>query len=251
VTNIIEVNQVSKDFGGLRALDGITFSIQAGEILGLIGPNGAGKTTLFNIIAGTFPPSEGAIRFSGDDITTCGARDVCHRGISRTYQLVRPFASLSVYENALVGFHFGKPKCTGRGTAEEEVVDVLELTGLLAKANVPARNLTLVGRKQLEIARALATRPQVLLLDEAISGLNPTETEGMMVLIRQIRERGITVFMIEHIMKAVMGLSDRILVLSFGQLIAQGTPGEVSSNKAVIEAYLGVEGTHLKRHAER
>jgi branched-chain amino acid transport system ATP-binding protein len=249
VTNIIEVNRVSKDFGGLRALDGITFSIQAGEILGLIGPNGAGKTTLFNIIAGTFPPSGGTIRFNSEDITALGARDVCHRGISRTYQLVRPFSSLSVYENALVGFHFGKPKGAGSGTAEKEVVDVLQLTGLLAKANVPAKNLTLVGRKQLEIARALATRPQVLLLDEAISGLNHTETEGMMDLIRQIRERGITVFMIEHIMKAVMGLSDRILVLSFGQLIAQGTPGEVSSNKDVIEAYLGVEGTHLKRHA--
>jgi branched-chain amino acid transport system ATP-binding protein len=247
--DIIEVNQVFKDFGGLKALDNITFTIQAGEILGLIGPNGAGKTTLFNIIAGAFPPSGGTVKFNNEDITAQGARSICHRGISRTYQLVRPFSSLSVYENALVGFHFGKPKGMGRRATERDVVDVLQLTGLLAKANIPAKNLTLVGRKQLEIARALATGPKVLLLDEAISGLNPTETEGMMELIRKIRDRGITIFMIEHIMKAVMGLSDRILVLCFGRLIAQGTPAEISNNKGVIEAYLGVEGAHLRRHA--
>ena len=208
------------------------------EILGLIGPNGAGKTTLFNIIAGTFPPSSGSVRFNGEEITFKPPRQICHKGISRTYQLVRPFSSLTVYENVMVGFYFGKPGNEG-GVMEREAYELLQLTGLLQKANIPAKNLTLVGRKQLEIARALATRPKVLLLDEAISGLNPTETETMMELIRNIQARGITVIMIEHIMKAVMGLSNRILVLNFGELIAQGTPEQVSKNKDVIEAYLG------------
>jgi len=238
---IIEGNRVTKYFGGLRALYNISFTLDVGEILGLIGPNGAGKTTLFNIIAGTFPPSSGSIRFKSEDITFQGPRQICHKGISRTYQLVRPFSSLTVYENILVGLYFGKPETRDTGSMERDAYELLQLTGLLQKANIPAKNLTLVGRKQLEIARALATRPKVLLLDEAISGLNPTETETMMGLIRKIQSRGITVFMIEHIMKAVMGLSDRILVLNFGELIAQGTPDQVSKNKDVIEAYLGTE----------
>ncbi len=245
---IIEVSGVSRFFGGLRALYNVSFSLEAGEILGLIGPNGAGKTTLFNIIAGTFPPSSGSIRFNGEEITGLGAREICHKGISRTYQLVRTFSNLTVYENVLVGLYFGKPQDERRGIAE--AYELLQMTGLLQKANVPARSLTLVGRKQLEIARALATRPKVLLLDEAISGLNPTETETMMGLIRNIQGRGITVFMIEHIMKAVMGLSNRILVLNFGELIAQGTPAEVSKNKNVIEAYLGAEKSQDQMHAE-
>jgi branched-chain amino acid transport system ATP-binding protein len=241
--SLLEVNAVTKFFGGLRALYDISFSLGKGEILGLIGPNGAGKTTLFNIIAGTFPPSSGSVKLDNEEITSQGSRQICHNGISRTYQLVRPFSSLTVYENVLVGIYFGK---THNGTAsavEAEATKLLQLTGLLPKANTPAKNLTLVGRKQLEIARALATRPKVLLLDEAISGLNPAETETVMALIREIRDRGITVFMIEHIMKAVMGLSDRILVLNFGELIAQGTPDQITKNKAVIEAYLGTEGS--------
>jgi len=238
---IIEVNEITKYFGGLRALHNISFTLKTGEILGLIGPNGAGKTTLFNIIAGTFPPSSGSVRFNGEDITIKGPREICHKGISRTYQLVRPFASLTVYENVLVGFYFGKPEATPSASLEKDVQEILDLTGLLSKANIPARNLTLVGRKQLEMARALATRPKVLLLDEAISGLNVAETETVMGLIRDIQKRGRTIIMIEHIMKAVMGLSDRILVLNFGELIAEGTPDQISKNKAVIEAYLGVE----------
>jgi branched-chain amino acid transport system ATP-binding protein len=239
--SIIEVNGISKYFGGLRALHNISFILEKGEILGLIGPNGAGKTTLFNIIAGTYPPSSGSVQFKGEEITSQGPRQICHKGISRTYQLVRTFSNLTVYENVLVGLYFGKPGNKG-GVTEGEAYELLRLTGLLQKANIPARSLTLVGRKQLEIARALATRPKVLLLDEAISGLNPTETETMMGLIREIQSRGITVFMIEHIMKAVMGLSNRILVLNFGELIAQGTPEQVSRSKDVIEAYLGAEG---------
>ena len=242
---IIEGNGVTKYFGGLRALYNVSFTIELGEILGLIGPNGAGKTTLFNIIAGTFPPSSGSIRFKSEDITFQGPRQICHKGISRTYQLVRPFSSLTVYENVLVGLYFGKPETRDTGSMDKEAYELLQLTGLLQKANIPAKNLTLVGRKQLEIARALATHPKVLLLDEAISGLNPTETETMMGLIRKIQSRGITVFMIEHIMKAVMGLSNRILVLNFGELIAQGTPDQVSKNKDVIEAYLGAEGVQV------
>ncbi len=243
--SIIEVNEVAKYFGGLRALHNISFTLEKGEILGLIGPNGAGKTTLFNIIAGTFPPSSGTIRFNEEEITGQSPREICHKGISRTYQLVRTFSNLTVYENVLVGLYFGKAG-NNEGATEREGYEVLRLTGLLQKANTPARSLTLVGRKQLEVARALATRPKVLLLDEAISGLNPTETETMMALIRNIQSRGITVFMIEHIMKAVMGLSDRILVLNFGELIAQGTPEHVSKDKAVIEAYLGAEGVQGK-----
>ena len=242
--SIIEVNGITKHFGGLRALHNISFTLEEGEILGLIGPNGAGKTTLFNIIAGTFPPSSGSIQFNGEEITFQDPRQICHKGISRTYQLVRTFSNLTVYENVLVGLYFGKPGNEGGG-AEGEARELLRLTGLFQKANIAARSLTLVGRKQLEIARALATRPKVLLLDEVISGLNPTETETMMGLIRTVQGRGITVFMIEHIMKAVMGLSDRILVLNFGELIAQGTPEQVSKDKNVIEAYLGAEGAQV------
>jgi branched-chain amino acid transport system ATP-binding protein len=242
---IIEVKEVTKYFGGLRALYNISFTLAVGEILGLIGPNGAGKTTLFNIIAGTFPPTSGSVRFNGEEITSQEPREICHKGISRTYQLVRPFSSLTVYENVLVGLYFGKPEKADSISMEKEAYELLQLTGILQKANTPAKNLTLVGRKQLEIARALATHPKVLLFDEAVSGLNPTETETMMGLIRKIRDRGITVFMIEHIMKAVMGLSNRILVLNFGELIAQGTPEQVSMNKDVIEAYLGAEGVQV------
>jgi len=243
--NIIEVKEVTKYFGGLRALSHMSFSLETGEILGLIGPNGAGKTTLFNIIAGTFPPTSGSVWFNGEEITSQGPQQICHKGISRTYQLVRPFSSLTVYENVLVGLHFGKPGKKETGVMEKEAYELLQLTGLFQKANIPARNLTLVGRKQLEIARALATHPMVLLLDEAVSGLNPTETETVMGLIRKIQSRGITVFMIEHIMKAVMGLSNRILVLNFGEMIAQGTPDQISKNKDVIEAYLGAEGAKV------
>ena len=241
--SLIEVSKATKYFGGLRALYDISFTLETGEILGLIGPNGAGKTTLFNIIAGTFPPTFGSLKFGSEEITSLGSRQICHKGISRTYQLVRPFSSLSVYENVLVGLYFGKTERIGARSIEDEAAELLQLTGLLPKANIPAKNLTLVGRKQLEIARALATSPKVLLLDEAISGLNPAETDTVMALIRDIRNRGITVFMIEHIMKAVMGLSDRILVLNFGELIAQGTPDQISQNAAVVEAYLGVEGS--------
>ena len=239
--SLVEVSEITKYFGGLRALYDISFNLRAGEILGLIGPNGAGKTTLFNVIAGTFPPTSGSVKLDGKEITFRGTRQICHAGISRTYQLVRPFSSLTVYENVLVGMYFGKARMGSASLAEEEVVRVLKLTGLVQKANIPAKNLTLVGRKQLEIARALATRPKVVLLDEAISGLNPSETETVMDLIREIRDRGVTVFMIEHIMKAVMGLCDRILVLNFGELIAQGTPDEIANNQDVIEAYLGTE----------
>src|SRR5271157_3850437 len=241
--SLLEVKAVTKFFGGLRALYDISFSLEQGEILGLIGPNGAGKTTLFNIIAGTFPPSSGSVKLDNEEITSLGSRQICHKGISRTYQLVRPFSSLTVYENVLVGIYFGNAETRERRSVDDEGTELLRLTGLLQKANTPAKNLTLVGRKQLEIARALATRPKILLLDEAISGLNPAETETVMNLIREIRDRGVTVFMIEHIMKAVMGLSDRILVLNFGELIAQGTPDQISKNKAVIEAYLGTEGS--------
>jgi len=246
--SLLEVKAVTKFFGGLRALYDISFCLGREEILGLIGPNGAGKTTLFNIIAGTFPPSSGSVMLDNQDITSKGARAICHCGISRTYQLVRPFSSLTVYENVLVGSYFGNKEKQKTRSVEDEGMELLALTGLLQKANTPAKNLTLVARKQLEIARALATHPKVLLLDEAISGLNPSETETVMSLIREIRSRGTTVFMIEHIMKAVMGLSDRILVLNFGELIAQGTPDQIAKNEAVIEAYLGTEANMQKVH---
>lgn len=237
---ILECKQVSKYFGGLAAVNKVDLALEEGEILGLIGPNGAGKTTLFRVIAGVYPPTSGRIFFKGQDITGRKAHDICQMGLTSTHQLVRPFPELTVLENVMVGAYFGRGWATGMvKDARQEAMAVLEFVGLAPKAGVLAKNLTLPDRKRLEIARALATRPEVLLLDEVVAGLNPTETLQTMDLIREIRRQGTTIIMVEHVMRAVMGVSDRIMVLNYGEKIAEGSPQEIAGNQQVIAAYLG------------
>ena len=235
---ILQVQGVSKIFGGLQALNQVTFDLPEGQILGLIGPNGAGKTTLFNIINGVYTPTEGRVIFRGQDITGKKTYHVAHMGMARTHQIVRPLNELSVLENVMVGACFGREQHDLR-TAREIAREVLAFVGLAERAEQLAGSLNVGQKKRLEMARALASRPYLLLLDEVLAGLNPSEIASMVEIVRRIREQGITIIMIEHVMHAVMKVSDRILVLDYGQQIAEGTPEEVSNTPRVIEAYLG------------
>ena len=235
---LLRTENVVKRFGGLVAVNQVSFELYEGEILGLIGPNGAGKTTLFNCINGIYRPEEGRIFFRNTDITGWRPWRLAHMGMARTFQIVRPLAELTVRENVMVGAAFGEKQMPLRQAAK--IADeVLEFLGLAPRADQLAGSLNVAQKKRLELARALAAQPRLLLLDEVLAGLNPTEVDEMVETIRRIRERGITILMIEHVMRAIMNLSDRILVLNFGELIAEGTPEEIAQNEEVIRAYLG------------
>jgi branched-chain amino acid transport system ATP-binding protein len=235
---LLEVDDLTVTFGGLSALAGVTLRVDAGEIVGLIGPNGAGKTTLFNVVSGLVRPTRGVVRFRGKAITGLAPFRISRLGIARTFQLVRILPALTVAQNVLVGLQFGgRRRASGDGTAD--VRDLLRAVGLEARAAEPARVLPLADRKRLEIARALATRPELLLLDEVLSGIRAAEARELMELIRRIRGGGTTLILIEHIMKAIMTLSDRVVVLHHGEKIAEGTPDAVAAAPAVVSAYLG------------
>ncbi|GAA2501795.1 ABC transporter ATP-binding protein [Winogradskya humida] len=245
--------RVSRHFGGLRAVDNVDFTLHDGQILGLIGPNGAGKTTLFSVAAGSLRPTSGRVLLAGTPVSGRSAARSVHLGICRTHQIVRPFARLTVLDNVLVGLHYGRPPGPRSGLLRggllrrdhrrrdprDAAMEILDFIGLADRATRLPGELTLAGRKRLEVARALATGPRVLLLDEVVAGLNPVEASRFVDLIRQIRDRGTAIIMIEHVMHAVMSLSDHIIVLDHGRKIAEGTPELVAADPLVIEAYLG------------
>jgi branched-chain amino acid transport system ATP-binding protein len=233
---ILKVTDMSKDFGGLRAVDNLSLSIEKGQILGLIGPNGAGKSTAFNCIAGVFAPTTGTIAFAGEKINGRKPWDLCKSGLARTFQIVKPFASKSVLYNVTVGSFATTSR---RDVAEDKALQVLKELDFEDKKDIRAGNLTIADRKRLEIARALATEPQLLLLDEVMAGLRPSEVDEVVAIIKHLRDNGITIFVIEHIMRAIMALSDRIVVIQFGKKIAEGTPAEIATDENVIKAYLG------------
>jgi ABC-type branched-subunit amino acid transport system ATPase component len=237
VSALLEIDGVSRSFGGLRALTDVSFTIGEGEIVSVIGPNGAGKTTLFNVISGVMPPSSGTVRFMGRSLAGMPPHKIAESGIGRTYQVVRPFVRLNVIDNVTVGALVHEPKLE---RARRAAGEVLELVGLSHLADTPASSLTLTQRKRLEVARALATRPKLLLLDEVMAGLNPTEVDATCAFILSLRERGIAaVGAIEHVMRVVMNISQRIVVLDFGKKIAEGTPQEIAAHPDVIAAYFG------------
>ena len=233
---ILNVTDMTMDFGGLRAVDNLSLSIEKGQILGLIGPNGAGKSTAFNCIAGVYAPTSGTIAFGGVKIHGRKPWDLCKSGLARTFQIVKPFASKSVLYNVTVGSFATTNR---RDVAEAKALQVLKELDFEDKKDIRAGNLTIADRKRLEIARALATEPQLLLLDEVMAGLRPSEVDEVVAILKHLRDNGITIFVIEHIMRAIMALSDRIVVIQFGKKIAEGTPAEIAADENVIKAYLG------------
>ena len=236
MAELLRVENVSKRFGGLTAVDRASFTAQAGAITALIGPNGAGKTTLFSIISGFQKPSEGRVLYDGADVTGVPPHKLARRGIARTFQIVQPFAGLSVRENIAVGAHL---QHAGRAEALNAASAVATEVGLADLIDRPASALTVAGRKRLELARALAIGPRLLLLDEVLAGLNPSEVRDMVPVIRAIRDRDITIVMIEHVMQAVMSLAEHVFVLSEGRIIAEGSPQAIAADPQVVEAYLG------------
>ena len=235
-SSLLEIKNVSKQFGGLAALTDVTYDVHEGEILGLIGPNGAGKTTLFNCVNGFYPPTKGEVYFKGEKVSGLQPYQICKRGMGRTFQVVKPLQRMSVLDNVIASSFLRAPTKSG---ATKLAIESLQFTGLYEDRDVISKGLPLGKRKKLEITRALATQPEFLLLDESFAGLNPSEQDEMIAIIRKVKEKGITIMVIEHHMKVIMSLSDRIVVLNYGQKIAEGTPKEIGSNPLVIEAYLG------------
>jgi branched-chain amino acid transport system ATP-binding protein len=238
---ILEGQDVTKYFGGLAAVSHVDFHVDQGEIVGLIGPNGAGKTTLFNLISGAIPFKSGGIIFKGQKLNGLKPHQICKMGVGRTFQETKIFADMPVFQNVLMGAFFGSPNRISGADAHRETSKALEFVGLSAMSETPVQDLTLVNQKRVEVARALATKPELLLLDELMAGLNATETSEAMELVTRIRDDGITIFMVEHVMKAIMGICGRVMVLHHGEKIAEGTCNEISCNKIVIDVYLGEE----------
>ncbi len=236
---LVEVRNVTKRYGALTVTRDVSFSLEAGEVLGILGPNGAGKTTLFNVISGDVAPDAGQVLLKGDDVTKLRPHERCRRGIGRSYQIARPFGGLTVFENVLVAALFGGRNADAEANAR--AVDVLELTGLLPKANTLAGGLTLIDRKRLEFARALATNPDVLLLDEIAGGLTEHEAAEVVKTVRAIGERGIAIIWIEHVVHALMAVATRMLVLAAGAKLAEGDPKEVLASAEVRRVYMGIE----------
>jgi branched-chain amino acid transport system ATP-binding protein len=236
MTDLLRVEHISKNFGGLTALHDVSFGVRSGEILGLIGPNGAGKTTLFNVVNGFYKPSEGEVSFKEQNISHLKPHQICKLGIGRTFQVVKPLQRMNVLDNVIASSFL---RAGSKDQARTRALEILQFTGLYEDRNIISKGLPLGKRKKLELTRAMATQPQLLLMDESFAGLNPTEINELMKIIREIRSQGTTIMIIEHHMKVIMSISDRIVVLNFGQKIAEGTPQEIGHSPLVIEAYLG------------
>lgn len=236
---LLEIKGLSKSFGGLMALFNLDFEVNEKEIVGLIGPNGSGKTTLFNTIMGSLVCDQGNILFRGQEITGLKPYQICQRGIARTFQLTKPFNRMTCIENVMVGMSFGSNPTSGIIQTKKEAKSILKFVGLKGKQEVPASTLNLNERKRMELARALATRPKLLLLDEIMAGLNSAEINMALSLLREIKDSGVTIVIVEHVMKVLLGVSNRVVVLDYGKKIAEGTPQEVVKNQDVIKAYFG------------
>ena len=234
--DLVEIRDVSKNFGGLAALTHVSFFLKQGEILGLIGPNGAGKTTLFNVVNGFYPPSRGEVFYKSEKISDLKPHQICKLGIARTFQVVRPLQRMTALDNVIASAFL---RAKNKSEAEGIALETMRFTGLYEDRHVVSKGLPLGKRKKLEITRALATRPEMLLLDESFAGLNPSEQNELIEIIRKVRANGITIMVIEHHMKVIMSISDRIVVLNYGEKIAEGTPKEIGNNPLVIQAYLG------------
>ncbi len=235
---ILTVSHLIKHFGGLRAIDNLSFTLKQGEVLGLIGPNGAGKTTVFNCLSGFLRPDSGSVTFENETLTHLPPYKVCQLGLARTFQIVKPFQTISVLDNVMVGALANEKSVV---EAKKQAIEIIDFVGLTAWTQKEAQDLPLPLRKRLELARALATRPKVILLDEVMAGLNPTEVDALIALLKELNKKGLTIFMIEHVMRGVMALSNRVIVINYGVQIAEGIPKEVVKNKDVVEAYLGKE----------